>query len=307
MAQMSIKKVASLSTLRRTAAMILLAAGAAGLSSCSSSKPKLSAEEQVGVAFGKATALYQKEDYEDAAAVLEPQLFASRATPLEDDVLYLLAQSYFASKQYLLSSDMYDRLLQQVPSSPYRESSRYMLAKSYEKLSPGPELDQEYTRKAIEAFSDYLSEYGRQDREAVERDLDTYGELLKIDPENLSYKRSYERAKVAMARQDSVSYAARAIPVLHDKLAEATYSVARQYVILKKYKAAAIYFESVVRTYGDTPWMKKAQAGLVEVLVKRGKWFDAQRALDSYLQSYPEELEQMRGLREEIMRNFSNS
>ncbi|TCD48163.1 outer membrane protein assembly factor BamD [Chlorobium sp. N1] len=307
MAQKSIQQVVSLSFLRRFSALILLAAGAAGLSSCSSSKLQMTAEEQVNVAYSKATALYKKEHYEDAAAVLESQLFASRATPLEDDVLYLLAESYYASKQYLLSSDMYDRLLRQVPDSPYRESSRYMLAKSYEQLSPGYELDQEYTHKAIEAFSDYLSEYGRKDRDAVARDLDTYGELLKIDPENSSYRRGYEAARMAMARQDSVTYAAKAIPVLHDKLAAATFSIARQYVKLKKYKAAAIYFEGVVRTYGDTPWMKKAQAGLVEVLVKRGKWFDARRALDAYLESYPEDLEQMKGLRDEIMRSFSNS
>ncbi|KZK74879.1 MAG: hypothetical protein A3K90_10060 [Pelodictyon luteolum] len=291
----------------RTLSVFFLVAGTLALASCSSSRPQMSAEEQVSVAYKKAAELYEKKEYENAAAALEPQLFASRATPLEDDVLFLLAQSYYASEQYLLSSDMYDRLLQQVPSSPYREASRYMLAKSYEQLSPGYELDQEYTRKAIGAYSEYLAEYGVKDPASSARDLDTYSELLKIDPSSASYQRGYEAAKLAMARQDSVKHASAAIPVLHNKLGAATYSIATQYVKLKKYKAAAIYFEKVVRNYGDTPWMKKAQAGLVDVLVKRGKWFDAQRALDAYLQSYPEDLEEMKGTREVIMQNFSNS
>lgn len=291
----------------RTLSVFLLVAGTLALASCSSSRPQMSAEAQVSVAYQKAAELYEKKEYENAAAALEPQLFASRATPLEDDVLFLLAQSYYASEQYLLSSDMYDRLLQQVPSSPYREASRYMLAKSYEQLSPGYELDQEYTRKAIGAYSEYLAEYGVTDPASTAGDLDTYSELLKIDPSSVSYQRGYDAAKLAMARQDSVKHASAAIPVLHNKLGAATYSIATQYVKLKKYKAAAIYFEKVVRNYGDTPWMKKAQAGLVDVLVKRGKWFDAQRALDAYLQSYPEDLEEMKGTREVIMQNFSNS
>ncbi|ABB24936.1 outer membrane protein assembly factor BamD [Pelodictyon luteolum] len=306
---MAVKKIPQATSFSgiRILPLLLLLSITLTLASCSSSRPKMSAEEQVSVAYRNATELYQKKEYENAAASLEPQLFASRATPLEDDVLFLLAQSYYASKQYLLSSDMYDRLLQQVPSSPYREASRYMLAKSYEQLSPAYERDQEYTRRAIEAFSEYLAEYSLNDAASTARDLDTYSELLKIDPSRASYQRGYEAAKLAMARQDSVKYASAAIPVLHDKLGAATYSIATQYVKLKKYKAAAIYFENVVRNYGDTPWMKKAQSGLVEVQVKRGKWFDARRALDSYLQSYPEDLEEMKDLREEIMRNFSNS
>ncbi|KAA6233266.1 outer membrane protein assembly factor BamD [Chlorobium phaeovibrioides] len=288
-------------------ALVVIVFASMALWGCSSQKPAVKAETQVKEGYSRASEFYQKEEYEKAAAELEPLLFSSRATALEDDVLFLLADSYFHSEQYLLSSDMYDRLLQQVPRSPFREQAGFMLAQSYEKLSPVYELDQEYTRKAIESYSLWLGEYGTRDSAAVSRDLDTYRELLKINPDNASYRERFEGFSREMKRQGSITHATKAIPVLYDKLAASAYSVARQYVVLKKYKAAGIAFDEVVSRYSQTPWYRKALVGRIEVLVKRGKWFEARTAMDQFLQKYPESLEEMKGLREEILRNFSNS
>jgi len=291
----------------RNALLLVIGCVSMSLWACSSQKQAVTAETQVKEGYSRASQLYREEEYEKAAAELEPLLFSSRATALEDDVLFLLAGSYFKSEQYLLSSDMYDRLLQQVPRSPFREQAGFMLAQSYEKLSPVYELDQEYTRKAIESYSRWLGDYGTRDSVAVSRDLDTYRELLKISPDNASYRERFEGFSRELKRQGSVSHAMKAIPVLYNKLAASAYSVARQYVVLKKYKAAGMSFDEVIRNYPETPLYKKALVGRIEVLVKRGKWFEARTALDQFLQKYPESLDEMRGLREEILGNFSNS
>jgi len=214
-------------------AFLLIACASMGLSACSTQKPAVTAETQVKEGYQRASELYGEQEYEKAAAELETLLFSSRATALEDDVLFLLANSYYQSKQYLLSSDMFDRLLQQVPRSPFIEESGFMLARSYEKLSPGYELDQDYTRKAIASYSRWLGVYGTRDSLAISRDIDTYRELLKINPENPSYRERFMEFDSELKRQGSVTHAMMAIPVLYDKLAASAYSVARQYVVLK--------------------------------------------------------------------------
>lgn len=245
------------------------------------------------------------EKYEKASLELESLLFTSRATALHDDVLYSLAEAYFLSGQYLLAAEMYGRLLEQVPDSPYLSTARFMLARSHEELSANPELDQEHTRKAVEEFALYLDLYGRRDPEVVSRDVDTYRELLRLEPANIAYRQRYEAAGRELARADSVSYAAAAIPALREKLASGLYLVGKQYLQLKKYKAAAIYFEEVLRRYPESEWFHPSWVGTIKALTLRGKWFDARRALDQYLERYPDRLEQVRGLREEILGRFS--
>ncbi len=237
---------------------------------------------------------------------LETLLFTSRATALEDDVLFLLAQSYFHSEQYLLAVDMFTKLQQQMASTPYARTSQFLLAKSYEKLSPNFELDQQYTSKAIENYSIYLDLYPMSDSSKVASDVETYRELLKINPGNESYKQNYATAKAQYARIDSLRYAEKAIPVLREKLAKNTFFIARQYIQLGKYTAAGVFYDEVLKRYSDTIYVKQAWEGKIDVLVKRKKWYDAGQALDQYLQLFPDRQKEMQGIREKIKHNFKN-
>ena len=192
------------------------------LSSCSSSKPSSSraslaipAEQR----YREATEMIAKRKYDKAITRLEPLMFSTRATDLEDDVLHSLAEAYFLSKQYLLSADIYRRLLQQTPDSPFAKDAQYQLGRAYEKLSPMHELDQEYTVKAIAEFQTYLDQYPGQESEQAVNDVETYRELLKVNPNNFSYKTKYAAAMAELSRQSPSSYCAAAIPVLREKLA----------------------------------------------------------------------------------------
>ncbi len=287
-------------------AVILFAVGLLISSGCSSSKPATTATERVNEGYAKAQKLYDKGNYEEAALVFESLIFTSRATALEDDVLFYLAQSYYRSGQYILAADMVTRLQQQVSSTPYARTSQFLLAKSYEKLSPHFELDQQFTNKAIEQYSLYLDLYPMVDSSKIASDVETYRELLKINPANPDYKKGYAAATASFSRIDSLRSAARAIPVLREKLAKNCFFIARQYVQLKKYKAAVIFYDEVIKRYPDTIYFRQALAAKIDVLMTRKKWFDAGLTLDLYVQRFPEKEKEMKGIREKIRQNFKH-
>ncbi len=286
--------------------LMLFAAGLLISSGCSSSKPITTATARVNEGYTKAMKLYDKGDYKQAAIDFESLLFTSRATALEDDVLYYLAQSYYRSGDYLLSAEMFTRLQQQISSTPYARTSQFLLAKSYEQLSPHYELDQQFTNKAIEQFGLYLELYPMVDSSKIASDVETYRELLKINPGNEAYKQSYQTANAQFARIDTLRYAEKAIPVLREKLAHNMFSIAHQYIQLKKYKAAGIFYDEVIKRYADTIFFKPALAAKVDVLMKRKKWFDAGQALDQYVQLFPDKEKEMQGTRDKINQNFKN-
>lgn len=293
------------STLR--SALMLVPACVFLLSSCSSSTMSLDASGTVEGRYAKASEYYFKEDYDDAALELEPVIFTSRATALEDDVLFLLGQSYYKSKQYLLAVDMYTRLLQQVPSSPMARQAQFQLAKSHERLSTHFELDHEHTVKAIQQYALYLEIYPGRDSTQISSDAEMYRELLKVNPDNQSYKDKYALVQEELKSGQSQSYAENAIRSLREKLAKNTYFIARQYIQLKKYKAAGIYYDEVIKRYPDTGYSEQAWKGKIDVLIKRKKWFEADQTLDRYLQLYPDKQNEMQNTRDRIIKNFSNA
>lgn len=276
-------------------------------SGCSSSKNEVkSASSKVRESFDSAQALYAKRKFDDASMKLESLLFTSRGTALEDDVLFLLGQTYYQSKQYLLSADMFGRLLQQLPSSPYAKTAQFMLAKSHEKLSPHHELDQEHTVKAISEYRTYSELYSEPDSAKYAADVEMYTELLKVSPDNKSYMEGLADAKSRYRQLDSLKYAAKTVPELREKLARHTYTIAKTYIQLKKYRAAGIFFDEILERYPETIYASLAWKGKIEVLMKRKKWFDAGQTIDQYLQVYPSKESEMRGEKEKIKRNLQS-
>jgi len=289
-------------------ALMIFPVSALLFSACSSSTvSSLDSSGSVESRYGKALGYYNKEDFEDAALELEPVMFSSRATAFEDDVLFLLGQSYYKSEQYLLAVDMYSRLLQQVPSSPFARQAQFQLAMSHEQLSSHFELDHEHTLKAIQQFALYLEAYPGRDSSQISADADMYRELLKVNPSNESYKERYANFQAELESVQSQGYAEKAIVKLREKLAKNTYFIARQYIQLKKYKAAGVYFDVVIKRYPDTIYFEQAWKGRIDVMIERKKWFDARQAVDQYLQLFPDKSAEMQDTRDQIMKNFSNA
>lgn len=278
------------------------------LSACSSSKSARTPAQVMDSkeeGFRIAMQDMDRKRYEQAAMKLETLMFSTRATSLEDKVLHALGKAYFETKQYMLAAEMYSRLLQQTPDSPFAQDAQYQLARSYEKLSPTFELDQEYTVKAINEFRVYLDQYPIQDAERVAGDVETYRELLKLKPENADYKEKYERAMAELSLQSPAKYSISAIPVLRDKLGHNRISIAQHYAHLKKYHAASIYYDQVIAGFQDTSWFEPAWIGKIDMAMKRGKWFEARQAIEQYQQLFPEKRDKVDAAYKKVLRKFT--
>lgn len=280
------------------------------LSSCSSSETASKGEADNSPAvesFSRATVEMGKKKYDNAILLLEPLMFSTRATDLEDDVLNSLAQAYFETKQYMLAADIYRRLLQQTPDSPYARNAQFQLGRSYEKLSPSYELDQEYTFKAINEFAIYLDQYPEEDTQKAAGDVELYRELLKVNPANESYKAKYEAAMAELSEGSPARYAREALPGLREKLAHNRYSIARQYVQLKKYGAAEIFFNTVIEQFPDTKLIEPAWIGKIDTEIARSKWFEARQSIERFKDQFPDRHAAVEAAYTKVMAHFSES
>lgn len=280
------------------------------LSSCSSSKSASTAAMTVTPAeqrYREATDRIEKKNYDKAIVILESLMFSTRATELEDDVLNALADSYFKTKEYILAADTYRRLLQQTPDSPYARNAQYQLARSYEKLSPYHELDQEYTVKAISEFTTYLDQYPSDESGVAASDADMYKKLMEVDPSNASYRQKYEAAMAVLSSDSPARYSSQSIPVLREKLAHNRFSIARQYVRLKKYEAAEIYYDVVINQYADTKWIEPAWVGKIDMEVTRGNWFEARQSIETFQQLFPGKGNLVEDAAKKVLSHYSNS
>lgn len=276
------------------------------LSACASSK-RAAVTESKEDRFRVAMAELDRKHYDLAILKLEGLMFSTRATPLEDKVLHSLGYAYFQTKQYMLSAEIYRRLLQQTPDSPFARDAQFQLARSFEKLSPHYELDQEYTVKAINEFRIYLDQYPSQDAERINSDVETYRELLKLKPDNAQYKAKYEQAMSELSQASPAKYSLAAIPVLREKLAHNKYSIASHYARLKKYRPASMYYDQVIANYSDTAWNEQAWLGKIDMAVKRSKWFEARQAIEQFQLHYPEKKDKVDAIYKKVLRKFSTT
>ncbi|NTV68167.1 MAG: outer membrane protein assembly factor BamD [Chlorobaculum sp.] len=280
------------------------------LSSCSSSKPASTAATTVSPAaqrYSVATEKIAKKKYDDAIVILESLMFSTRATDLEDDVLNSLADTYFKKKEYILAADTYRRLLQQTPDSPFAKNAQFQIARSYEKLSPFYELDQEYSVKAIEEFTNYLDLYPSEDSAQAASDAEMYKKLMEVNPSNAAYRQKYEAAMATLSNESPAKYSGQAIPGLREKLAHNRFSIARQYTKLKKYRAAEIFYSVIINQYADTKWAEPAWIGKIDMQIKRENWFEARQSIESFQQQFPAKAKLVEAASKVVLAHYSDA
>ncbi|MCS6990053.1 MAG: outer membrane protein assembly factor BamD [Chloroherpetonaceae bacterium] len=258
-------------------------------SACASSKDD--AGTSLPVAFREAQKLYDEEDYYGAQLELSKLAYSSRATEYEDDVQFLLGMSYFKSEQFLLAIDAFQTLLRNVPASPYAQDAYFQIAECYYKLSPVPQLDQDYTRRAIAQYQGYIDTYPTPDSASVAREIAEAQELLKT-VQGTEKKSQVEdvirRLQAKLKHLDRVRLADERIRICREKLAQKVFEAAEQYVQLQAYRAATMYYEEVLSKFGDTKYAEPALRGKIETLIIREKWDDAEYDINRYADAFPE-------------------
>lgn len=222
---------------------VLLAALIVGCSS-SMDTTKFTPEEH----FNYAMKLYNGGDYEPALQEFQNFVLQYSGSAFNDDAQYYLAMTYVQRKQYLLAAYEFSKLIKNISASPFVPDAQFMLAECYYKLSPPYQLDQAYTKKAIEEFQAFIDFF----------------------PSN-----------------KKVEEADRKIKEMNEKLAEKEYQSAVIYEKMQYENAAMKYYAMVVDTYHDTQYAPMALYNKIKIEVKKKLNNDALADISLFLNRYP--------------------
>lgn len=124
----------------------------------------------------------EEKKYSRTVTLLEEVLPAFQGHSKEEEVLYLLGQTYFLDKDYTSAMQYYSRYYNKFPKGNYAELARFNAAYGLYLESPDARLDQSSTIRSIQLFQEFL-EYYPQSAKAPEAQ-----ELMFKLQEKLAYK-----------------------------------------------------------------------------------------------------------------------
>ena len=192
---------------------------------------------------------FNDENYESAQLGFDRIKLQYPASIYADDAQFNLAEINYNKSQYILAAFNYNSLRRVYPQSEHAQESLFKTAMSYYKLSPKYDRDQEYTYKAIKAFSEFQAVY----------------------PNDSLY---YEADKV--------------MSELRNKLAYREFFTAELYRKIRSSKSSLVYYQSVIDDFADSDYFDDAIVGKIETLEFLGKYSEALRAIKKYNSLYPD-------------------
>jgi len=234
---------------RGTAFPALLLAAALLAAGCGSSGDLVNAGPEERFAAGKK--LFDDSDYTEAIAEFDIVKLQFPGSAVADDAQYYTGEAHFSKGEYLLAVEEFRTLKRNMASSPLIPAAQYRIGLAYYNLSPRPELDQTYTRQAIDEFQAFIEYYPADDR-----------------------------------RKD----AEEKIQELNGKLARKLYDSAEQYVKLGYHRSAGVYYDLVIQQYHDSPYAEPAYIGKITSLVDRRRYSEAKDEIAKFFERYPDSL-----------------
>lgn len=107
---------------------------------------------------------FEEGKYNRTIALLEDLVAYQKGTENAEESLYMLAQSYYKTKDYISATDIFTTYVNTYPKGKYSEQSLFYAAYGMYVDSPDPRLDQTKTYKAISEFQRYIEKYPQSDR-----------------------------------------------------------------------------------------------------------------------------------------------
>lgn len=192
---------------------------------------------------------YEERDWNDAIRALERLMVSFGTYERTPEARMLLAQSYFAKKDYLTARSEYQRFLDRFPGHDSAAAAALGICSCLVELSPDPQRDQGYTNEAMGLCRNVVVDY----------------------------------AGTAQAEE-----AARKSNEMRMKLAEKEFLNADFYFRRKLYDSAIIYYEFVVRLYPETDWAPMALLQIFQSNKAIGYEDLAEDARKRLLELYPD-------------------
>lgn len=217
------------------------------LGACSASRDTstMSPEEH----YAYVMEIYNDEDFELAVNEFQNLLLQYPGSTINDDAQYYLGMTYFKREQFLLSAYEFSKLIRDIPASPFVSDAQFMLAESYFQLSPPYQLDQAYTKKAIEEFQAFIDFFPTS-----------------------------EKVEEAEAK----------IKQVNEKLAEKEYRSAVIYEKMEYNGAAIEYYTNVIETYHDTEFASLSLYRKIMLENKRALYTSVLKNVREFLNKYPD-------------------
>jgi outer membrane protein assembly factor BamD len=234
---------------RLTCRLMLLALSAGivvTLWSCSSTKELV--VQGAGETFREAMKLFNDKDYSKAKDQFDIVIKQYPASAYADSSQYYLAETYYQQEEFVTAAFEFENVYKNYPSSRLAPEARLMIAKCYAAQAPRVQLDQQSSKKAIDAFQSFIDYY---------------------------------------PQSPLVPEAEKEITELRNRLAEKCYQTAELYTTLGYYKAATVYYDLILDEYHDSNYADRAALGKVKVMMKRHKDGEARAALEKFYSSFP--------------------
>ncbi|MGB0428076.1 MAG: outer membrane protein assembly factor BamD [Flavobacteriales bacterium] len=202
------------------------------LSSCGGEYAKVLKSTDSNYKLAMANTYFQKGDCYKSSPLYDELLKLHKGTAKSERLYFQLAASHYCEGDYMLASYYFGNYERNFPRSARRIEANYYIGKCYEALSPDPELDQEYTKKAIEHYQSFLSTYPTSDYdEEVRASLtDMQDKLLKKEADITLLYLKTEKFKPAI----------RAINLFLQKHSDSKYTELMKYKLVKASYGLAI-------------------------------------------------------------------
>ncbi|MBO8130884.1 MAG: outer membrane protein assembly factor BamD [Candidatus Marinimicrobia bacterium] len=201
--------------------------------------------------FDQGMKYFKNKKWEKAISTFDIILLNYPGSEYADDAKFYSGEAYLNKKEFLLAINEYEELTIRFPNSEYIEKASFKIGYAYYKLSPHFQLDQEYTKKAIFAFQDFI---------------DTYPE------------------------SELCKEAEKYIHKLRNKLARKLYETGKFYIRFQEYNSALIYFDDLLEKYYDTDWADDAELGRALCYIKLKEFDKYKEILAKYNNNENEKL-----------------
>jgi len=192
--------------------------------------------------------LYDQEDYQEAIDEFQALILQYPGSSIIAESQFYLAMSRYQRKEFILGAFEFSKLIRNMSTSEYLPEAQFMLAECYYRLSPDVNLDQAYTKKAIEEYQAFIDFFPLNE-------------------------------KVFQAEQK--------IKELHSKLAKKEYDIARIYDKMEYYTASLKYYDFVIEQYHDTEYAPLALYNKIFVLDQRRLTDKALEESIRFIETYP--------------------
>lgn len=236
--------------------------------SCSSSidTVNLSPEDRLK----NAIRLYEDEDDEEAVKEFEAILLQYSGSSIIDDAQFYIGKTRFQRAEYIIAAYEFSKLIKNMPASSFVPDAQLMLAECYFELSPNYNLDQAYTKKAIQEFQAFIDFF----------------------PLN-----------------EKVHDAEEKINLLNLKLAKKDFLIANIYAKMDYYTASMKYYDYVVETYHDTEYASKALYKKIMLLLERERDDEALLDMKKFILLFPdvEEAQEIREIKDSLEGKISSN